>query len=99
MRPNDQPTLLFNPFAPDLLADEAVRFEVVNDTIRISLASARHCDDVEPAGMQLVVIGRLALSTSGARALAINLYNFIESQAKAPQAAGAGARPATPTPH
>ena len=77
------PPILFNPFAPDLLADEVVRFEIVNESVRISLASARTCGDAEPAGVQLVIIGRLVLSKAAARALAINLYNFVEQQDRA----------------
>lgn len=85
MRPKPDLPILYNPFAADFLADEAVRFERVNDTVRISFASARYCDDVGPGGLQLVVTDRLIVPASAARALAIGLYNFLDQHGAGPE--------------
>lgn len=72
------------PFSPDVLADEALGFEFVNDTVRITFATAKMIDGAPPSDMQLVVVGRLILGAQGAKNLAVGLFDFLEKQGHNP---------------
>jgi hypothetical protein len=70
--------VITNPLAGDVLADEALGFEFVNGTIRITLASARMADGSPPSDMQLVVIGRLVMGFQPAQRLAMGLFDYLK---------------------
>jgi hypothetical protein len=72
--------VLANPFSPDILVDEALSFERINGTIRITLAAARMVDGVPPSPVQLVVIGRLIMGMDSAERLAVGLFDYLKKQ-------------------
>lgn len=66
-----------NPHAPDVLADEALGFEIVNDTVRITFAVAKMLEGAPPSEVGLVTLGRLVMGKDGAQRLAVGLFNFL----------------------
>jgi hypothetical protein len=77
------PALSFidNPLAPDVLADEAVGFWIHGGIVRITLTTGRWNHAAPPPGaVNRVVIGRLSMPVEGARALAIQLYDFLKAR-------------------
>jgi len=71
--------LIENPFAPDLFADEAVGFLVVNNTMRITFASAK-ADHTTNAGTKTrVVTGRLVMPVAAADGLHRLLTTLIDN--------------------
>jgi hypothetical protein len=75
-----------NPFAPDVFADEAVGFEVVQGVIRVSFGAIKMADAVPPSPNRMVVIGRLVLPVEGAQRLALGLFDFLKQQGHDPRA-------------
>jgi len=69
-----------NHFSGDVFADEAVGFENLNGTIRITFAVAKMIDPIPPSGLQMVNIGRLVIGPNGAQNLAVGLFNFLKDQ-------------------
>lgn len=63
------PSLLSDPRAPDVYADEAVGMTWLGNVLRITLVSWRWDWTNPPAVAQRVEIGRLAIPIEGARAL------------------------------
>jgi hypothetical protein len=70
--------VLANAFSPDVLADEALGFEMINGTVRITLASAKMTDGAPPSDVQLVVIGRLVMGPESAHRLAVGLFDYLK---------------------
>jgi hypothetical protein len=70
-----------NPFAPDVFADEAVGFEFINGTVRISFGVVKMADPVPPSENQLVVMGRVVMPMDGARRLAERLTELLAASA------------------
>ena len=54
-------TLLDNPYARDMFADEVVGCYSVHNTFRITFASAKADHTTDPASKSRVVIGRLVM--------------------------------------
>jgi hypothetical protein len=75
-----------NPFAPDVFADDAVGFEIINDTVRISFGVVKMADPVPPCENQMVVIGRLVLPVGGAQRLAVALHSALTQKGFDPSA-------------
>ncbi len=74
------PIFMDDPHAPDLFADGATGFFVLNGNMRITLEAARVSHDACPGPINRVVIGRLVLPLSAAEALAEDILAFIERQ-------------------
>lgn len=79
-----------NPFASDVLADEALGFEIVNGSVRITFASAKMIEGAPPSPMQLVVIGRLVMGIEPTQRLAIGLFDYLKNQGLDPASVLAG---------
>lgn len=73
-----------NPHSTDTFVDEALSFEMVNDVIRITFASAKMAEGVPPSPMQLVVVGRLLMGVAPAQRLAIGLFDYLKRQGHDP---------------
>jgi hypothetical protein len=73
-------SLIDNPMAPDVFADEALGFFVHDGIVRITFAAGRWNHTSSPPVINRVVIGRLAMSTDAAQALAIGLFDFLKSR-------------------
>lgn len=78
-----------NPFSADVLADEALAYEVINGTIRITFASVKMTEPAPPSPVQLVVVGRLVMGIEGAQRLSIGLFDFLKNQGLDPASLGA----------
>jgi len=68
-----------NPYAPDLYADEAIGFLLANNTMRITLASARFDHTKEKGDKNYVVTSRLVMPVSAAANLHKLLGTILES--------------------
>ena len=79
-----------NPFAPDVFADEAVGFELINGTVRISFGVVKMAEPVPPSDNQLVVIGRLILPVESAERMLTTLHGLLEQQGRNPSATARG---------
>lgn len=66
------------PDAPDVFADEAIGFELVNGTVRITFSSVKMAEPAPPSPLQHVVIGRLILPIQSAQRLALGLVGAPE---------------------
>jgi hypothetical protein len=77
---NALPKLQDDPRAPEIYATAATGFFNANGTISITLESARADHSKSPAPVNRVVIGRLVMPASGAQALAVGLFDFLEKQ-------------------
>ena len=67
------------PVVPDVFADEALSFELVNGTIRIGFSSVQMIDAAAPSDVQHVLIGRLIMPVDSATRMAIMLNSYLES--------------------
>jgi hypothetical protein len=75
-----------NPFAPDVLADEAIAFESISGTIRITFGAIKMAEPAPPAPVQIVAIGRLVMGVEGAQRLALGLFDYLKQQGHDPRA-------------
>jgi hypothetical protein len=82
--------LIDNPTAPNLFADEAVGFFVVNNTMRITFAAARVDHTTNPGTQSRVVTGRLVMPIAAAENLHSLLSTLLEN-VKSRQAVDVGA--------
>jgi hypothetical protein len=73
-------SLIDNPMAPDVFADEALGFFVNEGVVRITFATGRWNHTSSPPAINRVVIGRLVMPAEGAQALAIGLFDFLKSR-------------------
>jgi hypothetical protein len=68
-----------NAFAPDVLADDALGFEHINGTVRITFGVVKMIDPAPPSNVQMVAIGRLVMGVEGAQRLAIGLFDYLKN--------------------
>jgi hypothetical protein len=69
---------LDNPHAPDVFADAATGFFLLNGNIRITFESARVNHSSSPGPLTRVVIGRLIMSLDAAEGMAKGVLEFVE---------------------
>ena len=69
-----------NPFAPDVFADAATGFFILNGVVRITFEAAHVNHQATPGPIDRVVIGRLAMPTNAAEDLARGILKFLEEQ-------------------
>jgi hypothetical protein len=80
-----------NPFVADIFADEAIAFDLVNDTVRITLATMKMAEPAAPSPMQFVANGRVIMTVPGAQRLALALFDYLKKQGLDPaQVVGGG---------
>jgi hypothetical protein len=83
---NTAPTLVGGFGTPDFFADEAVTFERVNDTIRITFSVARMENPTIGSETALVAIGRLVMPIASAQRLSLGLHDYLVKQGLDPSA-------------
>ena len=83
------PPFIDNPYAPEVFAEGAIDFLLLNGNVHITFATPRSNYGAEPPALSRVIIGRLVMPLGGAQALAIGLYDFLKSH---------GVDPAQPVP-
>jgi hypothetical protein len=73
--------LVDNPHAPDVFADSATGWYILNGNIRITLEVARMGHTVDsPGPVRRIVIGRLVMPIEQVEAMAKGLLAFIDQQ-------------------
>jgi hypothetical protein len=82
-------SVVANPFAPDVLADDVIGFEVIAGTVRITLGVVKMAEPAPPSPVHVVAIGRLVMGIEGAQRLAIGLFDFLKQQGLDPASSGA----------
>jgi hypothetical protein len=63
---------------PEIFADLAVGFHILNGVVKVSLGSVRHGTSAPSA--KRVIVGRVVTSVPAAQSLAIGLLKFLRSQ-------------------
>lgn len=84
-----QPSLIDNPFAPELLATGFAGFANMGSFIQVTLESLRGDHASASPRMDRVVVGRLVLPVPTAQALVTALNGFLEQQGLSPSKAAA----------
>ncbi len=92
---NSTPGVTDNPHAPDVYADAAAGWYVLNGNIRITFESARANHGTPPGPVNRMVIGRLVMPTVMAEQMCKEMMKFIEAQRAAAQPVDQGAPPPT----
>lgn len=69
-----------NPFIADVFADEAIAFDHINGTVRVTLATIKMAEPAAPSPMHFVASTRLVLTVPGAQRLAIALFDYLKKQ-------------------
>lgn len=75
-----------NPLCPDIFADEALSFDNINGTIRVTFGVIKPQQPVPPSPHQFATVARLVMTVPGAQRLSLALYNYLESQGLDPTA-------------
>jgi hypothetical protein len=88
---NEGPMLVGDFSTPDFFADEAILFDLVNDTVRITFAVARNETPVAGSKGGLVATGRLIMPTGAAQRLSLGLHDYLVKRGLDPSAAARGA--------
>lgn len=69
-----------HPHLPDIFADEALSFDHVHGTVRISFATLKLAEPVAPSPLHYVGVARVVMPQDGAQRLAIALFDFLKKQ-------------------
>jgi len=75
-----QPAYIDNQHAPEVFAEDAVGFLIMNGNVHITVSAPRSNYGVTPPVINRVVIGRLVMPLNGAQGLAVGLYDFLKSR-------------------
>jgi len=71
-------TMQFGAPVPDVFADDAVMFDMVNGTIRITFGVMTATEPTPPSPVAMAVIGRLILPANAAQRLCLGLYDYLK---------------------
>jgi hypothetical protein len=72
------PSFIEDTTTPEIFADVAIAFHLLNGVLKVTLGSVRHGACAPSA--KRVVVGRVVTSVPAARDLAVNLLRFLKSQ-------------------
>lgn len=72
--------LVDEPHAPEIFATNPAGFLNLRGTIVITLEALKSDYSTDPGTLSRVVSGRLILTTDGAHALAVGLFDFLKKQ-------------------
>ncbi len=67
-----------NPFVADVFADDAIAFDTVSGTVRITLGTLKMAEPAAPSPMHYVATSRLVMTVPGAQRLAIALFDYLK---------------------
>jgi hypothetical protein len=93
-RENAGPALVGDFSTPNVFADEAILFDLVNGTVRITFATARNESPVAGSKPALVAIGRLVLPLGSAQRMVLGLHDYLVQSGLDPSASVRGAETA-----
>jgi len=65
--------------AGDVFADEALSFDIINGTLRISFVVVRNAEPAPPCEYQFEHVGRLILPLESGQKLCLGLYDFLKN--------------------
>ena len=77
---NEAPQMIGGFSTPEVFADEAITFDRVNDTIRITFAVARPESHVAGSAKGLVAVGTLVMPVGSSQRLALGLFDYLKKQ-------------------
>jgi hypothetical protein len=80
----NDPTLVDNPHAPEVFADDALGFFLRGGVVRITFSTGRVDHRTSPGPINRIVVGRMAMPLSGAQDLAMGLYDFLKKMGADP---------------
>jgi len=80
----------FGAPVPDVFADEAAMFDIINGTIRITFAVAAAAEPAAPTTMVMANVGRLIMPIQSAQRLSLALYDFLKQRDLDPAALVSG---------
>ena len=83
-------SVIDNPHAPEILVDEVVGFFMHNQRISLTLAADRADHSQNPAGINRVVMARLAMPIPVAQMLVLGLNDYLAKHGLDPSAAVKG---------
>ncbi|MBK6491897.1 MAG: hypothetical protein IPK89_04760 [Sphingomonadales bacterium] len=66
------------PSPGDVFADEAMSFEIVNATVRITFVVCRNSEPSPPCDKEFTIIGRLVMPLESAQKFSLGLYDFLK---------------------
>ena len=75
---------------PDFFADEAILFDLVNGTARVTFAVAKNETPVAGSKSALVAIGRLIMPVASMQRLSLGLHDYLVKQGLDPSASVRG---------
>lgn len=87
---NDAPQLVGDFSTPDFFADEAILFDLVSGTVRVTFATARPPSPVPGQGQALVATGRLIMPVGSAQRLVLALHDYLVKNGLDPSASVRG---------
>ncbi|MBL0117346.1 MAG: hypothetical protein IPP45_19410 [Sphingomonadales bacterium] len=68
------------PSPGDVFADEAMSFEIVNATVRITFVVCRNSEPSPPCDKEFTIIGRLVMPLESAQKFSLGLYDFSQGR-------------------
>jgi hypothetical protein len=74
------PAFIDDPHAPEIFATAPAGFFNLDGSIVITLESLKSDYATNPGTVSRVVVGRLIMTTHGAHALAVGLFDFLRTQ-------------------
>jgi hypothetical protein len=83
------PTLVDNPFAPEILATGFAGIANIGGIVTLTLESARYDHSRPNPQVERVVVGRVSMPMPVAQALVMTLNGFLEQQGFSPSKAAA----------
>ena len=87
---SDDAKVIGDASVPAVFADEALLFNNINGTVRITLGSIKPETPVMGAEVVYVAIGRLVMTIAGAQRLSLALHDFLVNQGLDPSTAFRG---------
>ena len=76
--------------AGDVFADDAISFDHIMGTIRITFVTVKAKEPAPPSPYQYVPVGRLVMPKEGAMRLCVQLYDYLKSQGIDPSSVAGG---------
>lgn len=74
------PAFIDDPHAPEIFATGPAGFFNLDGSIVVTLESLKSDYATNPGTVSRVVVGRLIMTTHGAHALAVGLFDFLRTQ-------------------
>jgi hypothetical protein len=77
----------FGAPVPDLFIDDIPGYDLLNNTIRLDLATWNRAEPIPPSEITVSVVGRAIMPIETAQRLCVGLYDFLRQHGLDPNAA------------